>query len=157
MSNATTKMDMRRCFGGFGEIVDIFMGNKKDANGKNFAFVKFNNVEDIWKLEGDTQNITCAGKPLSVNIARYGRNRQRSSTLDATTKTHAKLTASTSLHHNRIPPRMVQKKAQRTYADVTNGLPAGPEIALQTPIILSDSHASKNWLKKMPWSGKSLA
>ncbi|KAL4592057.1 hypothetical protein LXL04_005037 [Taraxacum kok-saghyz] len=69
------KVDIRRCFEGFGDLVDMFMGKKKDAVGMNFAFVKFNNVKDIWKLESEMQNVNCAGKPVSVNVARYGRDK----------------------------------------------------------------------------------
>ncbi|KAL4584213.1 hypothetical protein LXL04_008805 [Taraxacum kok-saghyz] len=51
------------------------MGRKKNSAGKNFTFVNFKNVGDIWKMENEMQGIICGGKVLSVNVSKYGRNR----------------------------------------------------------------------------------
>ncbi|KAL4568072.1 hypothetical protein LXL04_023673 [Taraxacum kok-saghyz] len=64
MADCTTKLEIQKCFNGYGDIADVYMGKKKDKSGNNFAFVKFNNVRDIWRLEEDMQNITCGGISL---------------------------------------------------------------------------------------------
>ncbi|KAL4578942.1 hypothetical protein LXL04_015074 [Taraxacum kok-saghyz] len=67
--------DLRRCFGGHGEVVDVYMGRHKDSAGRNYAFVKFNGVQDVRRLEEELQGIVCGGKILVVNAAKYGRDK----------------------------------------------------------------------------------
>ena len=61
MSDCTSKMDLRKKFAGFGEIVDVYMGTRKNKEGKNFAFVKFIGVEDVHYLEGKMQGVILGG------------------------------------------------------------------------------------------------
>ncbi|KAL4566330.1 hypothetical protein LXL04_030444 [Taraxacum kok-saghyz] len=75
MSDSTKKVDLRKCFAGFGELVDVYMGKSKNAGGRNFAFVKFANVTVIFGMEEKMQGMVCGGRKLTVNLSRYGRDR----------------------------------------------------------------------------------
>ena len=46
-----TKGELRHPFATFGVISDIYFGNRKGKNGKNFAFVRFQGVKDVKQLE----------------------------------------------------------------------------------------------------------
>ncbi|KAL4585401.1 hypothetical protein LXL04_010021 [Taraxacum kok-saghyz] len=75
MLDSTTKADLFKCFSKYGDVVDVYMGGHKDKSGSNFAFVKINGVENARGLENELQGTMCGGRTLSVNIARYGRNK----------------------------------------------------------------------------------
>ena len=75
MAVGTKKEEIKRCFEGFGELVHVFMGRKKDKSGRNFAFAKFNNSGYTRTLPDEMQGLVCCGKALSVNVAKYGRNK----------------------------------------------------------------------------------
>ncbi|KAL4587431.1 hypothetical protein LXL04_000302 [Taraxacum kok-saghyz] len=157
MSNGATKMDIRRSFGGFGDLVDIFMGKKKDSAGKNFAFVKFANVVDMWKLEGDMQNVSCAGKPLAVNLARYARNKNPILAPIHRQRNPTKRVDPPKPCHTVYLPRQNVSNDYRSFADVATGLPTRQAPALQTPILLTVSDAPKNWLKNNVLVGEVLS
>ncbi|KAL4557422.1 hypothetical protein LXL04_035599 [Taraxacum kok-saghyz] len=75
MPVGTKKEEIKRCFEGFGELVDVFMGRKKHKSGQKFAFVKFNNIGDARTLQDEMLGLVCCGKALSVNVAKYGCNK----------------------------------------------------------------------------------
>ncbi|KAL4560604.1 hypothetical protein LXL04_032757 [Taraxacum kok-saghyz] len=131
------------------------------VSGMANATTKMDILEDIWKLEGDMQNVICASKPLSVNIVRYGRNRNPISTSAVSKSAYAKPSAPPPppppLRHSLIPPRPTHGGSRRSYADVTTGLPVKPEPALDTPIFLSECNAPKNWLIKNVLVGEVLS
>ncbi|KAL4560392.1 hypothetical protein LXL04_032542 [Taraxacum kok-saghyz] len=147
MSNGTMKNDIRRCFEGFGELVDVFMGKKKDTSENNFAFVKFINVQNTAELESSMQNITCAGKTLSVNLARYGRNRSPIATTKVWNGVNARPPV-TSTHRQPHPPYRSNNSAygggRRSYADVIHGQDKPTVTQLATPIPLSDAISNRN-------------
>ncbi|KAL4587568.1 hypothetical protein LXL04_000440 [Taraxacum kok-saghyz] len=161
MSNGAMKSDIRRCFEGFGELVDVFMGKKKDTSGKNFAFVKFINVGDIWELERNMQNVSCAGKALSVNLARYGRNKNPIDAVKTQIGDRARIPQTTIPGHPSPIYRPIRSSVggnRRSYADVTTGMQKQQEQpTLAPPISLSAANANGNWLKNNVLVGEALS
>ncbi|KAL4580367.1 hypothetical protein LXL04_016558 [Taraxacum kok-saghyz] len=158
MPTGVKKVDIRRSFEGFGDLVDIFMGKKKDAAGMNFAFVKFNNVEDIWKLESVMQNVICAGKPVSVNVARYGCDKSPIYDPNAAGSKPPALRTSRQPQRPFLPHRTrTVTTGNRSYADVTSGLPTKPTPPLPTPIPLNPCNSPKNWLTNKVLVGEALS
>ncbi|KAL4581815.1 hypothetical protein LXL04_006346 [Taraxacum kok-saghyz] len=155
MTTGVKKDDIRKCFERYGDLVDVFIGKKKDAAGKNFAFVKFHNVGDIWKLESDMQSVICAGKPVYVNVARYGRNKAPIfEPKDTTRKSHGPISHRQNSHRQPLKPPQPScydvSIARRSYADVTSG-------SLPTPITPNPCNSSINWLTDKVLVGEALS
>ncbi|CAH1437070.1 unnamed protein product [Lactuca virosa] len=71
--DGTRKEELRTPFARFGKVVDIYFGLKKDFHKKNFAFVRYINIEDAKKLEDKLQGIKCRNKTLEINISKHQR------------------------------------------------------------------------------------
>ncbi|CAI9295733.1 unnamed protein product [Lactuca saligna] len=67
------KGDLWRLFGNFGELSNVYIAQKKDANRRNFAFIRFKNVRNRRFLEVALQNLSFAGRNLEVNVAKFER------------------------------------------------------------------------------------
>ncbi|KAL4556012.1 hypothetical protein LXL04_038647 [Taraxacum kok-saghyz] len=128
-----------------------------DSAGNNFAFVKFANVEDKWKLEGDMQNVSCAGKSLAVNLARYARNKNHIHATAHQQVSTTKTVGPPEPRHTVYLPRPNTSNAYRSYADVTGALSARHATALQTLLLLTAGNAPKNWLKNNVLVGEVLS
>lgn len=71
------KGELWRLFGNFGELSDVYIAQKKDANRRNFAFIRFKNVRNWRILEATLQNLSFAGKKLQVNVAKFERKQKK--------------------------------------------------------------------------------
>ncbi|CAH1450968.1 unnamed protein product [Lactuca virosa] len=71
--NGTTKEEFRRIFKTFGTLSDVYFGGRKGKNGKNFGFIRFENVTDKKLLESKLNGIICRNYKLEINIARHER------------------------------------------------------------------------------------
>ncbi|KAI3751029.1 hypothetical protein L2E82_22028 [Cichorium intybus] len=71
-----SKGELWKVFGKFGELSDVYIAQKKDANKRNFAFVRFKNNRNQSNIEAALQNISIAGRLLQVNVAKFDRKQQ---------------------------------------------------------------------------------
>ncbi|KAI3500567.1 hypothetical protein L1887_36391 [Cichorium endivia] len=157
LSEGTRKIDIRDCFRRFGEIVDIYMGTKKNSSGKNFAFVKFIKVKDIWSLEKEMQGVVCYSKTLSVNIAKYGRDKNLTGGAPPQPKPSLPKPAAPAFHYApREMPSGIGPSSVRTFAEVISGSSKKPP-ALPTPISLQVSNTARNWLSNSVLVGEALS
>ncbi|CAH1448108.1 unnamed protein product [Lactuca virosa] len=69
----TRKDELRRTFTRFGNVVDVYMGRKKDSHQRNFAFFRFNGIKDDKMLENELQGIKLRDIVLLVNLEKYKR------------------------------------------------------------------------------------
>lgn len=58
------KESLKKLFMRFGDVVDVYMAIKRDANRKYFAFVRFKKVDDEYGLEKALQGIKYDGRAL---------------------------------------------------------------------------------------------
>ncbi|CAH1422790.1 unnamed protein product [Lactuca virosa] len=72
--------EIRSPFTKFGQVVDVFIPRKKNRNGKQFAFIRFNTVKDESTLENALQGIKCNENVLKVNLAKHPRNSSKALT-----------------------------------------------------------------------------
>ncbi|KAL4576476.1 hypothetical protein LXL04_012570 [Taraxacum kok-saghyz] len=68
-----TKAEFTSIFSSFGKLVDIYFGEKKGRNGKNFGFIRFEGVEDEKQLEQKLNSAKCRSNYFEVNIERHRR------------------------------------------------------------------------------------
>ncbi|KAI3497734.1 hypothetical protein L1887_33238 [Cichorium endivia] len=149
LSDRCRKTDMRECFRRFGDIADIYMGTRKNSSGRNFAFVKFSNVIDIWSLEREMQGVVCCGRHLSVNVARYERDKNLIVTVppqknSGTSKTPIATNPCRIPVSHVIPPH-AKSFGRKSFAAVAKGS-GGETIQLPTPIMLDNCCSTRNWL-----------
>ncbi|KAL4576222.1 hypothetical protein LXL04_012313 [Taraxacum kok-saghyz] len=71
--DGTRKEELRKPFGVHGNVVDIYFGGRKDAQRKNYAFIRYKGIEDAKKLEETLQGIKCRERVLAVNISKHQR------------------------------------------------------------------------------------
>ncbi|CAH1424788.1 unnamed protein product [Lactuca virosa] len=67
------KEELREPFSRFGKVIDVYFGWKKDYQRRNYAFVRFTEVEDAKVLEKKLQGINCRGKAMEINISKHQR------------------------------------------------------------------------------------
>ncbi|KAI3751225.1 hypothetical protein L2E82_22273 [Cichorium intybus] len=159
-SDGCRNNDIRECFRRFGDIADIYMGSRKNLSGRNFAFVKFNNVVDIWCLEREMKDVVCFGKHLSVNVARYGRDKNLIVTVpkkinSGTTKTKTDIKPCWIPVSNNIPLH-AKSFGRKSFVDVAKGS-GGETSQLPTPIMLDNCCSTRNWLSDKVLVGEVLS
>lgn len=71
--DGTRKEELRNPFSGFGNVVDVYFGGKKECYRKSFAFVRYLKVDNTKLLEEKLQGIMCRNKVLSINISKHPR------------------------------------------------------------------------------------
>ncbi|KAI3708376.1 hypothetical protein L2E82_37544 [Cichorium intybus] len=65
--------EVKKLFVRFGNVVDVYVAERRDSSGKFFAFIRYRGVANVEKLEGQLQKVCYQGFPLSVNVARFAR------------------------------------------------------------------------------------
>ncbi|KAL4574610.1 hypothetical protein LXL04_021444 [Taraxacum kok-saghyz] len=156
LADSSKKRDLFKCFEAFGEVVDVFMGTRRDKAGRNFAFVKFVNVGSARQLEGELQGMSCGGKELTVNLARYGRD--RAPITGMASRSNAAPARGNPPHTSRVGTRW----ERRSFAEVISGgnnTPSIPQAVskLLPPISLSTKGSSRNWVSKKVLIGEALS
>ncbi|KAL4570196.1 hypothetical protein LXL04_025847 [Taraxacum kok-saghyz] len=148
--------DVRNCFMRFGEVIDVYMGKKKDSRGKNFAFVKFRNVGDSGQLESEMQGVTCGGKLLSVNVSKYDRNkRPLLNHFNGVNAGPRPVVSHLDPHSGKL--QMVRRmNGTRSFAEVTCGAKHVAPV-LPLPINLKPGTPSKNWISDAVLVGEALS
>ncbi|CAH1435768.1 unnamed protein product [Lactuca virosa] len=71
--NGATKSEFRKLFSHVGRLTDIYFGDKRGYNGKNFGFIRYIGVDQPKEMEKRLQGVQCRGKILEINIAKHGR------------------------------------------------------------------------------------
>ncbi|CAI9299751.1 unnamed protein product [Lactuca saligna] len=66
-----SKLKIMNSFQKFGKLVDIYIGGKRDRSGSIFAFVIFEVVRDVKRLEYEMGRIRCGHYILRVNVEKY--------------------------------------------------------------------------------------
>nr|GEZ65507.1 RNA-directed DNA polymerase, eukaryota [Tanacetum cinerariifolium] len=72
--------DLWKICEGYGNVIDVYIPNRKSKAGKRFAFVRFIRVEDIDRLIGNICTIWIGWFYLHSNVVRYKRPRKHSTT-----------------------------------------------------------------------------
>ncbi|KAL4565512.1 hypothetical protein LXL04_029610 [Taraxacum kok-saghyz] len=158
MSDSTSKSYLIKCFRDFGEVVDVFMGRRKDVTWKNFAFVKFEGVRNVGDMEKALQGIVCGGKTLSVNAARYKRNSKKHAPAQPSVRAAKKDTPVTGNGVNMSVTGM-SSGSDRSYVEAICGrkcvaVPPSPPPA---PIRLVAKGTPRNWLSESVLVGEALS
>ncbi|KAL4560418.1 hypothetical protein LXL04_032569 [Taraxacum kok-saghyz] len=156
MSDCTKNSDLFKCFTSFGEVVDVFMGRRKDATGKNFSFVKFEGVRDVGELEKALQGVLCGGKTLSVNAARYGRNSKAPNQAQPTVQaTKYNMTG----NGVNLSVRGTSFGSGKSYAEIICGrkCDTAPSSTPPAPIRLVAMGTTRNWLSESVLVGEVLS
>jgi RNA recognition motif-containing protein len=65
---------LRRVFGGFGRVGDIFIPSKLTKLGQRFGFVRFKNVIEVNVLLAKLQEVWIGSFKLRVNVSKFGRD-----------------------------------------------------------------------------------
>jgi RNA recognition motif-containing protein len=65
---------LRRVFGGFGRVRDIFIPSKLTKLGQRFGFVRFKNVIEVNVLLAKLQEVWIGSFKLRVNVSKFGRD-----------------------------------------------------------------------------------
>ncbi|KAL4298274.1 hypothetical protein GQ457_12G029320 [Hibiscus cannabinus] len=62
---------LRQAFGFHGDVVDSFVANKRDRNGRRFGFVRFSHRWDATRAIERLHGFNLYGSPISVSFAKY--------------------------------------------------------------------------------------
>ncbi|CAH1441893.1 unnamed protein product [Lactuca virosa] len=60
-------------FSPFGKLIDIYFGEKKGKNGKNFGFIRFVDVPNVRALEQQLNGTKCRNSMLEINVEKHKR------------------------------------------------------------------------------------
>lgn len=60
-------------FSRYGKLMDVYFGDRKGKNGKNYGFIRFVDVLDAKDMETKINREKCINNILEVNIVRHGR------------------------------------------------------------------------------------
>ncbi|KAI3499764.1 hypothetical protein L1887_35573 [Cichorium endivia] len=140
------KEEIRSAFSRQGRITDVYMANKKDSGGNNFAFIRFTDVNNAKEMENALNGVTIRGTTLAVNVARYQRDGvQRKPEVRS--------------HQTELPARNVQNvrpayKDRRSFAEVTAGVKNSPG---ETPIPLKTETSLKQWAGNLVLIGEAFS
>lgn len=75
--DGTSKVDLRRVYDRFGQVLDIYISGKKNQRKHNFAFIRFKGVKDTRTLEAKMQGIKLRGITLLSNLAKYQKDKSQ--------------------------------------------------------------------------------
>ncbi|GAU45151.1 hypothetical protein TSUD_253840 [Trifolium subterraneum] len=70
---ATTEVELRRTFGAFGRVGDLFIPSKNNSFGQKFGFVRFWSVLDVEEFLERLQHIWLGNFKLKVNVSKFRR------------------------------------------------------------------------------------
>ncbi|GJU22463.1 RNA-directed DNA polymerase, eukaryota [Tanacetum coccineum] len=70
----TTSKDLWEACQGYGNVVDVFIPNRKSKAGKRFAFVRFIKVVDVDRLVGNLCTLWIGRMHLHANVVRFERS-----------------------------------------------------------------------------------
>ncbi|KAL4584306.1 hypothetical protein LXL04_008902 [Taraxacum kok-saghyz] len=137
----TTKEALKIPFEKFGQVVDVYLGRRKDFHRKNFAFVRFKGVMDEKDMEETLQGIKFKEVTLDVNIARHQRK------VTSGEKTQSRPSESRIL----VPPRQTHQQTNkgrdfRSFAQVAVCSKAGHTNNTSAPIRLNTDTAMNKWV-----------
>ncbi|KAK9074758.1 hypothetical protein SSX86_003076 [Deinandra increscens subsp. villosa] len=78
LPNDCSTVAIKEAFKNHGRMADVYLPGRRDKNGKGnlFAFVKYSGVRDVRQLEAALNKVTIGGAKLSVNIAKFDRNKK---------------------------------------------------------------------------------
>lgn len=62
-----------KVYGGFGDLVSVYVANKRDKDNNNFGFLRFANVKDSSSMEEIMKGMTIEGAVIGINVALYDR------------------------------------------------------------------------------------
>ncbi|CAH1438278.1 unnamed protein product [Lactuca virosa] len=65
--DSTSKGELRQTFTRFVQVVDVYIGRRKDYRKKNYSFVRFHGVREVNNLEKNLRGLICRGQQLEVN------------------------------------------------------------------------------------------
>lgn len=64
---------MRKHFGRFGQITNVFVPAKKTCEGKCFGFVRYKGVMDVEKVVRDVRGVAVGLNVITFNVAKFVR------------------------------------------------------------------------------------
>lgn len=73
VSDLARKDEIKVVFEIYGILKNVFIGQKKGKNGKNYVFIKFKGVHDVKNLKRRLKGNKMKGMILEVNLAKYRR------------------------------------------------------------------------------------
>ncbi|CAH1421110.1 unnamed protein product [Lactuca virosa] len=134
------KAELRFPFARFGTVADVYFADKLNAQRKDFAFVRFKDVEDERKLEVRLQGIKCRNKTLEVNLSKHPRKPMQSHGDDNRVRQKQGI--------GKASPQVWRKRDHRSFAHVAAGFPGQPPNLSPPPINLNPNTYMSEWLKK---------
>ncbi|KAI3751227.1 hypothetical protein L2E82_22275 [Cichorium intybus] len=144
--DGTRKEELRDPFSRFGKVVDVYFGWKKNAQGRNYAFVRFLDVKDCKELEAKLQGIRCKQVTLETNISKHQRKAAHNLGVS-----NGNIPVGSARKQSRtfgIPPQGLKVRDNRTFAQVISGLDVGKSMQPSPPITLNPNTHMNEWLKK---------
>nr|GEY77035.1 RNA-directed DNA polymerase, eukaryota, nucleotide-binding alpha-beta plait domain protein [Tanacetum cinerariifolium] len=72
-SDTTTSKDLWEVCKGYGNVVDVYIPNRKSKAGKRFAFVRFIKVDNVDRLVGNLCTLWIGRMHLHANVVRFNR------------------------------------------------------------------------------------
>lgn len=153
----TRKGELRKTFERFGNITDIYMGQKLGKNGKHYAFVRFKGVGDTKDLERRLDGLKLKGDTLRINIALHERKEPPKQHRD--NETGNRVMGGHPYRNNKgekVTRIGSWNRDHRTYADLlrpryeaksVNYTTEPPGPPLPVPITLQQEQVTLSWLR----------
>ncbi|KAL4592392.1 hypothetical protein LXL04_005384 [Taraxacum kok-saghyz] len=149
------KDELRLPFSRHGKVVDVYFWWKKSYQQKNYAFIRFTEVEDERALEAKLQGVKCRSKELEINISKHqrktvtgnnGGNSIRGRRVWNGRETHQRNQATVNNGNRRITGQPCG--GNRTYAQVITGDGKTQPLQKEPPIVLQSDTYMSEWIKK---------
>lgn len=146
--NGVRKSELWKLFARFGQVVDVYLGRKKDYRMKNFAFVRFRGVEDEKVMEERLQGTTCRDVILNINLSKHKRKSLRAAHQNI--PQHQNNRNNIATHMPMSYPPTVGFRDKRTFAQVMSES-RRDNMTFTRTITLKSETAMKTWI-----NGKTL-
>ncbi|CAI9300227.1 unnamed protein product [Lactuca saligna] len=154
--DGTSKGELRKTFARYGQVVDVYIGGRKDYRKKNYSFVRFHGVREVNNLEKNLQGIICHGQQLEVNLAKH----QRKTKGPKIPTFHREAALEINLRYVPHPSSSVLHAHDfrtRTYAQVAKASTTKSTKPLSTPVILNPNTSMKHWIQKTVLIGEAFS
>ncbi|CAI9283159.1 unnamed protein product [Lactuca saligna] len=145
--DGTSKGELRQTFARYGQVVDVYIGGRKDYRKKNYSFVRFHEGRELNNLEKNLQGIICRGQQLEVNLAKH----QRKTKGPKIPTFHREAAPEINLRYVPPPSSSVLHSHDfrtRNYAQLVKVSTTKSTKPLSTPVILNPNTSMKHWIQK---------
>ncbi|MCH92888.1 endonuclease/exonuclease/phosphatase family protein, partial [Trifolium medium] len=139
-------LGLRKVFGSFGRVGDIFIPAKKNKFGQRFGFVRFKVVSDVDVLLDKLQDIWLGKFKLRVNVSRFGRDSRVAVVAQETTSELVRARCAAAVPDKSFLEALSNKVGTSKVVSQTISLPLPPPRSVYLEVSSSRLHFLKNCL-----------